>query len=94
MIFAALRAGDVIGFIKQLAASLSPARAKAATKALRSFFRYLRYCGEIQLDLAAAVPTVPNWSMTGIPRLFSAQWRVSGSRRSPARNRARRLLVS
>jgi integrase/recombinase XerD len=71
--FAALRAGDVIGFIKQLAASLSPARAKAATKALRSFFRYLRYCGEIQLDLAAAVPTVPNWSMTGIPRAIAPE---------------------
>ncbi len=66
--FAALRARDVIGFVTQQAAHLSPARAKAATKALRSFFRYLRYCGAIQLDLAAAVPTVPNWSMTGIPR--------------------------
>ena len=36
--FAALRAGDVIGFVKRRAASLSPARAKAATTALRSFF--------------------------------------------------------
>ena len=71
--FAALRAGDVIGFVKQLAASRSPARAKAATKALRSFFRYLRHCGEIELDLAAAVPTVPNWSMTGIPRAIAPE---------------------
>ena len=64
----ALRAGDVIGFVTRQAAHLSPARGKAATTALRSFFRYLRQCGEIQLDIAAAVPTVPNWSMTGIPR--------------------------
>ena len=69
--FAALQAGDVIGFVKQQAALLSPARAKAATTALRSFLRYLRYRGEIQLDLAAAVPTVPNWSMTGIPRAIA-----------------------
>jgi site-specific recombinase XerD len=69
--FAALRAGDVIEFIKQQAAHLSPARAKAATTALRSFLRYLRHCGEVQLDLAAAVPTVPNWSMTGIPRAIA-----------------------
>ncbi len=69
--FTALCAGDVIGFVKHQAARLSPARGKAATTALRSFFRYLRYCGEIQLDLAAAVPTVPNWSMTGIPRAIS-----------------------
>jgi site-specific recombinase XerD len=70
--FAALRAGDVIGFVKRQAAQLSPARAKAATTALRSFLRYLRYCGAIQRDLAAAVPTVPNWSMTGIPRAIAA----------------------
>jgi len=69
--FTALRAGDVIGFVTQQAAHLSPARAKAATTALRSFFRYLRYCGDIQLDLAAAVPTVPNWSLTGIPRAIA-----------------------
>ena len=69
--FAVLQAGDVIGFVKRQAILLSPARAKAATTALRSFFRYLRYRGEIQLDLAAAVPTVPNWSITGIPRAIA-----------------------
>jgi len=37
--FAALHAEDVIGFVTRQAAHLSPARAKAATKALRSFFR-------------------------------------------------------
>lgn len=71
--FAALRAGDVIGFVTRQAAHLSPARAKAATTALRSFFRYLRHCGEIQLDLTAAVPTVPNWSLTGIPRAIAPE---------------------
>jgi site-specific recombinase XerD len=69
--FAALQAGDVIEFVKRQTTILSPARAKAATTALRSFLRYLRYCGEIQLDLAAAVPTVPNWSVTGIPRAIA-----------------------
>lgn len=71
--FGDLRAGDVIGFVRQQATQLSPARAKAATTALRSFFRYLRYCGEIQIDLAAAVPTVPSWSMTGIPRAITPE---------------------
>lgn len=63
-----LCAADVVEFIKHQATRLSQARAKCATIALRSFLRYLRYRGEIALDLAAAVPTVPNWSMTGIPR--------------------------
>jgi len=68
---ASLDAGNVIEFVKQQATHLSPSRAKTVTTALRSFFRYLRYCGEIQLDLASAVPTVPNWSMTGIPRAIA-----------------------
>lgn len=68
-----LSAADVLSFIKRQAVRLSPARAKCATTALRSFLRYLRYRGEITLDLAAAVPTVPNWSMTSIPRAISAQ---------------------
>lgn len=67
-----LCAADVVGFVRRQATRLSQARAKCATIALRSFLRYLRYRGEIALDLAAAVPTVPNWSMTGIPRAISA----------------------
>ena len=42
------------------------------TTALRSFLRYARYCGNIALDLAAAVPVVANWSMTSIPRAITA----------------------
>jgi site-specific recombinase XerD len=68
---AALRAGDVIAFIKQQATRLSPARAKVATTALRSYLRYLHACGAIQLDLVTAVPTVPNWSLSGIPQAIT-----------------------
>jgi len=70
---AELRAADVVDFIGRQAACLSPARAKSATIALRSFLRYLRLRGEVTMDLAAAVPTVPNWSMTGIPRAISEE---------------------
>jgi integrase/recombinase XerD len=69
---AALCAADVIRFVRCQAQRLSPPRAKAATIALRSFLRYARYRGEIQADLVAAVPTVPNWAMTGIPRAIAA----------------------
>jgi site-specific recombinase XerD len=41
------------------------------TKALRSFLQYARYRGDITLDLAAAVPTVANWSMASIPRAIA-----------------------
>jgi integrase/recombinase XerD len=69
---AALSAADVIRFVRRQAARLSPPRSKAATIALRSFLRYARYRGEIRADLVAAVPTVPNWTMTGIPRAIAA----------------------
>jgi integrase/recombinase XerD len=66
-----LAAGDVVGFIQRQSSRLSPARAKCATIAMRSFLRYLRMRGEVLIDLAAAVPTVPNWSMTAIPRAIA-----------------------
>lgn len=66
-----LGAGDVVGFIRRQSSQLSPARAKCATIAMRSFLRYLRLRGDVVIDLAAAVPTVPNWSMTAIPRAIS-----------------------
>jgi integrase/recombinase XerD len=69
--FETLRAADIIGFVQQQAAHRSPAVAKSATTALRAFFRYLRHSGLLSRDLVVAVPTVPNWSMTAIPKAIS-----------------------
>jgi len=69
--FGKLCAADVVGFIRRQSSRLSPARAKSATIATRSFLRYLRLRGDVAIDLAAAVPTVPNWSMTAIPRAIA-----------------------
>jgi len=63
-----LCARDVVAFVRHQAAHLHPKRAKLLTSALRSFLQYARYRGEVKLDLAAAVPIVPNWSMSSIPR--------------------------
>jgi len=63
-----LRATDVVRFVQRQARLLRPKRAKLLTTALRSFLQYARYCGEIELDLAMAVPCVANWSMPSIPR--------------------------
>jgi hypothetical protein len=67
-----LCAGDVVRFVQHQAPRMHVKRAKLLTTALRSFLHYLRYRGDIACDLAAAVPTVANWSMTSIPRAISA----------------------
>ena len=74
-------AGDVVRFVQRQAPRLHLKRAKQLTTALRSFLHYARYLGQIKRDLAAAVPTVANWSMSSIPRAIPA-------------DAARRLLAS
>ena len=66
-----LCADDVVKFVQRQVPHLHLKCAKLMTTALRSFLRYLRYRGEVTLDLAAAVPVVANWSMTSIPRGIS-----------------------
>jgi integrase/recombinase XerD len=63
-----LSARDVVRFVQRQAPHLHLKRAKLLTTSLRSFLRYARYCGEVTLELAAAVPIVANWSMSSIPR--------------------------
>jgi site-specific recombinase XerD len=65
-------AGDVVRFVQRQAPNLHRKRAKLMTSALRSFLNYARYCGDVTLDLAAAVPVVPNWSMASIPRAIAS----------------------
>jgi site-specific recombinase XerD len=65
-----LRAADVIGFVQRHVHRFSPGRAKLLVTALRSFCRYLRHRGEIAVDLAACVPSVPNWSKSTLPKFL------------------------
>jgi integrase/recombinase XerD len=68
---ARLCARDVVRFVQRQAPRLCLKRAKLLTTALRSFLHYARYRGDIQLDLAAAVPSVACWSMSSIPRAIA-----------------------
>lgn len=67
-----LRARNVVVFVQREAPRLHLKRAKLMTSALRSFLQYVRFSGEVTLDLAAAVPVVANWSMPSIPRAIAA----------------------
>jgi len=68
--FIALHAKDVIRFIRNQASHLNPKRAGLMVTALRSFFRYLRYRGDITTDLAACVPTIANWQFSSLPKFL------------------------
>jgi site-specific recombinase XerD len=63
-----LSARDIVRYVQKEAPRLHLKRAKLLTTALRAFLHYARYRGDITHDLAAAVPSVANWSMTSIPR--------------------------
>lgn len=63
-----LRAGDVTGFVQRRAITIQSKRVQLMTTALRSFFRFARYRGAIEKDLAACVPAIANWKQSTIPR--------------------------
>jgi site-specific recombinase XerD len=65
-----LSAADVTGFVQRHVHELSPRSVQHIVASLRAFLRYLRYGGEITSDLAACVPTVPNWSHSMLPRFL------------------------
>ncbi|WP_157735833.1 site-specific integrase [Granulosicoccus antarcticus] len=65
-------AADVMCYFTKLASVVSISQAKSAATAIRSYLKYLNYMGHIKSDLVGAVPTVPNWSLSEIPRSISA----------------------
>src|SRR2546425_2679736 len=77
-----LRPQDVCEFVQQESLSKHFTYGKRITTSLRSFFRFARYRGVITADLAAAVPKVAGWSMTGLPKAKTA----GGGGKVPAGN--------
>ena len=68
-----LRVADVSGFVVRQAHCMSPGRAKLMVTALRSFLRFLLQRGDIEADLAAAVPSVADWRLSTIPKYLEAE---------------------
>src|SRR3989442_9546636 len=67
-----LRPQDVCEFVQQESLSKHFTYGKRITTSLRSFFRFARYRGVITADLAAAVPKVAGWLMTGLYKTKTA----------------------
>jgi site-specific recombinase XerD len=64
---------DVTDFVLSWARSQKSGTAKLLVTVLRSFFRFLLEHGEIELDLAAAVPSVANWRLSTLPKCLSQE---------------------
>jgi site-specific recombinase XerD len=64
---------DISAFILRHARSGSPKVVQVMVTALRSFFRFLFRHAETDRDLAAAVPTVPQWRLAEVPKYLTPQ---------------------
>jgi len=68
--FRLLKADDITMFVRNKATELGSVQAKHMVTALRGFLRYLRHRGDIEIDLAACVPSVPHYSFSTVPRFL------------------------
>lgn len=59
---------EIAAFVTGYARCYSVGRAKLLVTALRSFLRFLRWRHDLPTDLAAAVPSVAQWRMAGVPK--------------------------
>ena len=69
---AGLSAGQVTAFVVGQSGRRSAWYAKAMVTALRSLLRFLHVAGHVRGPLASAVPSVPGWKLSSLPRPVSA----------------------
>lgn len=64
---------DVARFVRQHAAGWKPASIKALNTSLRSYFAFKASCGEQTTLLSAALPNVPLWRMSQLPKMLAPE---------------------
>ena len=69
----ALKLSDVMSFVRRTASLRGKIYVKGLVIALRSFLRYLRYCGKIEADWATSIPAVAHWRLAGLPKRLPAE---------------------
>lgn len=70
----AVRAIDVIEFVRRQSTRLQPSGTKSVSNAMRSFLRYAQFRGEVTRALVAAVPAVATWTTTPqLPKAISTE---------------------
>lgn len=71
--FRSVTAKDVETSVTRRAVLYKPKTVKSYCTSLRAFFRFLRLRGEIEVPLEDAVPAVPDWSLSTIPKYLRAE---------------------
>lgn len=73
MRFCELCPQDIDRFILRHAHERTPKAAQLMVSAMRSFLRFLFRYGETRRDLSAAVPTVPAWRLSEVPKYIKPE---------------------
>jgi len=68
-----VRAPDVTRFLLRKLHTVGSSQAKLMVGALRSFFRFLRWRGDIRIDLASSVPKVADWRLSALPKSLQSE---------------------
>ncbi len=66
-----LKPSDISNFVLRHGPTMAAQTAQLMTTAFRSFFRHLFQKGDLQVDLAASVPTVAHWRLSTVPEYLT-----------------------
>jgi len=71
--WSALRAQEITEFVRQHATPRTGAGRKVPTVVVRSFLRFLVFCGELRPGLEAAAPTLRQWTQATLPQRLTLE---------------------
>lgn len=66
-----LQPGEIIKFLVTRAAPCKPGTAKVISASVRSYLKFLVLRGILSNRMLAAVPTIPQWRMSSLPKVLS-----------------------
>ncbi|MET0498461.1 MAG: site-specific integrase [Steroidobacteraceae bacterium] len=66
-------AADVLTFVRQHAHARRPVHMQHLCTGLRSFLRYVRFCGKTTRDLASSVPRIAHWRLAALPKFLAPE---------------------
>ncbi len=67
-----LQPGEIMKFLAERAARCKPGTAKVISASVRSYLRFLVLRGILNNRMMAAVPTIPQWRMSSLPKVLLA----------------------